>query len=84
MRPVLRRQRQCPAHTPGRSVARGVPLRHSGDAPARRLAEFLHTQERERIRQAPQRHDFQIGVTADALGISRKSLCKRMKRPATC
>jgi transcriptional regulator with PAS, ATPase and Fis domain len=70
MRPVLRRQRQCPAHTPGRSVARGVPL--------------LHTQERERIRQAPQRHDFQIGVTADALGISRKSLCKRMKRPATC
>ncbi len=47
-----------------------------------RLEEFLRLQEREFIRQALQRHDFQIGVTADALGISRKSLWERMKRLA--
>jgi DNA-binding NtrC family response regulator len=45
-----------------------------------RLEEFLRRQEKEFIRQALQRHDFQIGVTADALGISRKSLWERMKR----
>jgi DNA-binding NtrC family response regulator len=47
-----------------------------------RLEEFLRGQEREFIRQALQRNDFQIGVTADALGISRKSLWERMKRLA--
>ncbi|WP_119352689.1 sigma-54-dependent transcriptional regulator [Azohydromonas sediminis] len=47
-----------------------------------RLEEFLRAQEREFIRQALQRHDWQIGVTADALGISRKSLWERMKRLA--
>jgi DNA-binding NtrC family response regulator len=45
-----------------------------------RLEDFLRRQEKEFIRQALQRHDFQIGVTADALGISRKSLWERMKR----
>jgi DNA-binding NtrC family response regulator len=45
-----------------------------------RLEEFLRRQEKEFIRQALRRHDFQIGVTADALGISRKSLWERMKR----
>jgi DNA-binding NtrC family response regulator len=45
-----------------------------------RLEEFLRRQEKEFIRQALQRHDFQIGVTADSLGISRKSLWERMKR----
>lgn len=47
-----------------------------------RLEEFLRAQERDFIRQALQRNDFQIGVTADALGISRKSLWERMKRLA--
>ncbi|MDP1647096.1 MAG: sigma-54 dependent transcriptional regulator [Rubrivivax sp.] len=51
-------------------------------APMPRLEDFLRLQEREFIRQALQRHDFQIGVTADALGISRKSLWERMKRLA--
>jgi DNA-binding NtrC family response regulator len=51
-------------------------------APMPRLEEFLKLQEREFIRQALQRHDFQIGITADALGISRKSLWERMKRLA--
>jgi DNA-binding NtrC family response regulator len=45
-----------------------------------RLEEFLKAQEREFIRLALQRHDWQIGITADALGISRKSLWERMKR----
>ncbi|MDP1534504.1 MAG: sigma-54 dependent transcriptional regulator, partial [Rubrivivax sp.] len=52
------------------------------DGPMPRLEEFLRLQERGFIRQALQRHDFQIGVTADALGISRKSLWERMKRMA--
>ena len=52
------------------------------EGPMPRLEEFLRLQEREFIRQALQRHDFQIGVTADALGISRKSLWERMKRMA--
>ena len=47
-----------------------------------RLEEFLRSQEREFIQQALQRHEWQIGVTADALGISRKSLWERMKRLA--
>jgi DNA-binding NtrC family response regulator len=47
-----------------------------------RLEEFLRTQEREYIRQALQRNDWQIGITADALGISRKSLWEKMKRLA--
>ena len=54
----------------------------STGSPMPRLEEFLRLQEREFIRQALQRHDFQIGVTADALGISRKSLWERMKRLA--
>ncbi len=52
----------------------------AGETP--RLEDFLRSQEREFIRQALQRHDWQIGVTADALGISRKSLWDRMKRLA--
>ncbi|MBE0549606.1 MAG: hypothetical protein IH627_18505 [Rubrivivax sp.] len=47
-----------------------------------RLEDFLHLQEHEFLRQALQRHDFQINITADALGISRKSLWERMKRLA--
>lgn len=47
------------------------------------LEDFLRLQEREFIRQALQRHDIRIGVTADALGISRKGLRERMKRLAT-
>jgi DNA-binding NtrC family response regulator len=47
-----------------------------------RLEEFMRAQEREFIRQALQRNDYQIGITADALGISRKSLWERMKRLA--
>jgi DNA-binding NtrC family response regulator len=54
----------------------------STESPMPRLEEFLHLQDREFIRQALQRHDFQIGATADALGISRKSLWERMKRLA--
>jgi DNA-binding NtrC family response regulator len=54
--------------------------RSGTDATMPRLEEFMRAQEREFIRQALQRHDFQIGVTADALGISRKSLWERMKR----
>jgi len=45
-----------------------------------RLEEFLRRQEREFIRQALQRHGWQIGQTAETLGISRKSLWERMKR----
>ncbi|MCW5665027.1 MAG: sigma-54-dependent Fis family transcriptional regulator [Piscinibacter sp.] len=59
-----------------------APDRASTESPMPRLEEFLRLQEREFIRQALQRHDFQIGVTADALGISRKSLWERMKRLA--
>ncbi|MDP2451426.1 sigma-54 dependent transcriptional regulator [Polaromonas sp.] len=44
------------------------------------LEEFLRAQERIYIQQALARHDWQIGVTADALGISRKNLWERMKR----
>jgi DNA-binding NtrC family response regulator len=57
-----------------------TPAAEDGTPP--RLEEFLRAQEREFIRQALQRNDFQIGVTADALGISRKSLWERMKRLA--
>ena len=53
---------------------------HGGAMP--RLEEFMRAQEREFIQQALQRNDYQIGVTADALGISRKSLWERMKRLA--
>jgi DNA-binding NtrC family response regulator len=49
-------------------------------SPMPRLEEFLRLHEREFIRLALQRHDFQIAVTAEALGISRKSLWERMKR----
>jgi len=44
------------------------------------LEAFLREQERAYIRQALTRHDWQIGITADALGISRKNLWERMKR----
>lgn len=47
-----------------------------------RLEEFLRLQEREFIRQALQRNDWQIGITADALGISRKGRWEKMKRLA--
>ena len=57
-----------------------APAAVPADTPMPRLEEFLRLQEREYIRQALQRHDFQIGVTADGLGISRKSLWERMKR----
>jgi DNA-binding NtrC family response regulator len=58
-----------------------VTGRSTLDAPhSQRLEAFLREQERAFIRQVLQRHDFQIGVTADALGISRKSLWERMKR----
>jgi DNA-binding NtrC family response regulator len=43
---------------------------------------FLRDQERQFIQQALARHDWQIGVTADALGISRKNLWERMRRHA--
>jgi DNA-binding NtrC family response regulator len=58
-----------------------APAPAAGEAMPR-LEEFLRTQEREFIRLALQRNDWQIGVTADALGISRKSLWERMKRLA--
>jgi DNA-binding NtrC family response regulator len=45
-----------------------------------RLDEFLRAQERAFIRQALERSSWQIGLTAEALGISRKSLWERMKR----
>jgi DNA-binding NtrC family response regulator len=54
----------------------------STDGPAPRLDEFLRIQERAFIRLALARHDWQIGVTAEALGISRKNLWERMKRLA--
>ncbi|MBA4265193.1 MAG: sigma-54-dependent Fis family transcriptional regulator [Comamonadaceae bacterium] len=44
------------------------------------LETYLREQEKQYITQALARHDWQIGVTADALGISRKSLWERMKR----
>lgn len=54
-------------------------LGHTGpDMPY--LETFLRAQERAYIQQALARHDWQIGVTADALGISRKNLWERMKR----
>lgn len=46
------------------------------------LEAFLRQQERAYIQQALARHNWQIGVTADALGISRKNLWERMKRLA--
>ena len=49
-------------------------------APAMQLESFLRDQEKVYIQQALARHDWQIGVTADALGISRKNLWERMKR----
>jgi len=61
-------------------AAETAPRREEAHERMPRLEEFLRTQEREFIRQALQRHDWQIGVTADALGISRKSLWERMKR----
>ena len=44
------------------------------------LEHFLQAQERAYIEQALARHNWQIGVTAEALGISRKNLWQRMKR----
>jgi DNA-binding NtrC family response regulator len=64
------------------AAAAAVAAEADGDAAMPRLEDFLRSQEREFIRQALQRHDWQIGVTADALGISRKSLWERMKRLA--
>jgi DNA-binding NtrC family response regulator len=45
-----------------------------------RLDAYLRDQERNFIRQALARHDWQITQTAEALGISRKNLWERMKR----
>ena len=45
-----------------------------------RLEEFLREQERDYIQRALAQHAWQITTTADALGISRKSLWERMKR----
>lgn len=44
------------------------------------LETYLREQEKQYIRQALAKHDWQIGITADALGISRKNLWERMKR----
>lgn len=44
------------------------------------LESYLREQEKQYISQALAKHDWQIGVTADALGISRKNLWERMKR----
>ncbi|MDP3346610.1 MAG: sigma 54-interacting transcriptional regulator, partial [Hydrogenophaga sp.] len=46
------------------------------------LESYLREQEKRYIQQSLARHDWQIGVTADALGISRKNLWERMKRLA--
>jgi DNA-binding NtrC family response regulator len=45
-----------------------------------RLEQFLREQERGYIQRALAHHAWQIGQTAEALGISRKSLWERMKR----
>lgn len=50
------------------------------DTPSPPLESYLREQEKLYIQQALARHDWQIGVTADALGISRKNLWERMKR----
>ena len=50
------------------------------DVPVQPLEQFLRSQERSFIEQALARNDWQIGITADALGISRKNLWERMKR----
>jgi DNA-binding NtrC family response regulator len=44
------------------------------------LEEFLKEQERIHIHRALTQHGWQIGQTAESLGISRKSLWERMKR----
>ena len=45
-----------------------------------RLEQFLREQERGYIQRALAHHGWQIGQTAEALGISRKNLWERMKR----
>ena len=45
-----------------------------------RLEDFLRRQERLYIEQMLAHHGWQIGVTAESLGISRKNLWERMKR----
>ena len=45
-----------------------------------RLEQFLREQERSYIQRALAHHGWQIGQTAETLGISRKSLWERMKR----
>jgi DNA-binding NtrC family response regulator len=45
-----------------------------------RLEQFLREQERSYIQRALAHHGWQIGQTAEALGISRKNLWERMKR----
>jgi DNA-binding NtrC family response regulator len=60
----------------------------AGDPPAsvaptpdlQRLEHFLKEQERSYIQRALAHHAWQIGQTAETLGISRKSLWERMKR----
>jgi DNA-binding NtrC family response regulator len=58
------------------------PVQASETESMPRLEEYLRLHEREFILHALQRHDWQISVTADALGISRKNLWERMKRLA--
>lgn len=55
-------------------------LMEDDPSPSPTLESYLREQERHYIRQALCRHDWQIGITADALGISRKGLWERMKR----
>ncbi|MCX7893143.1 MAG: sigma-54 dependent transcriptional regulator [Burkholderiales bacterium] len=45
-----------------------------------RLEDFLRDQERSFIQRSLAQHNWQIGLTAEALGISRKGLWERMKR----
>jgi len=56
------------------------PLAAAPEDNTQALEAYLREQEKAYIRQALTRHDWQIGVTADALGISRKNLWERMKR----
>lgn len=48
--------------------------------PPHTLESYLKEQEKGFIAQVLAKHDWQIGITADALGISRKNLWERMKR----
>jgi DNA-binding NtrC family response regulator len=60
-----------------------APEPATGPAPVddlQRLEHYLREQERSYIQRALAHHSWQIGLTAETLGISRKSLWERMKR----